>query len=752
MKRHSRLFLSLALTAVLALVVWQRMAVNRASAAAYTGTAQIGGKVQLDLTVSPPVASPRDILQLELRLLNRESTAVDPLVTVQLPASLHTAETRLPPGASLNVQANTLTWQPHLAGRSLGTLSLPLRVEAVDLANPEAALVATLSVNGDARRGEAIVWLGTLPQITAVLDASQVSIGQPVQLTAAVQGPGPLKQVWHLGDGRRVDIGDPLVVYPTAGVYEVAVEVSNPLGTVRRTAELTIVPHAAAQFAPDDDTPGAGQTVTFRNESGGAAGMSYTWDFGDGTLSTETHPLHTYQAPGTYQVRLLASNVYGTSETMHTVTVGVPPAADILVAESAPAGDILQGMANADESVTQMTWEMGDGRVYEGSQVAHAYRQTGDYYVTLTAKNEFGETRVGKWVHVEPGTLRVFLPLVGNMIGLTGGSTVDAADGALGLNLEPVALDGEFRMPTLDLPAEISATEALFRYLNEARRLFDLPAFANDSALNAAAQAHAVDMASYDFTNHTGSDSSTPEERFLFYGYGRGYAGEAAAWGFEDPKAVVEWWVNSEAHRPIVLNRYATDVGVGYGRDYAASSIWYWTAEFGNRHGSGVQPTLRVEGPPAGSATLNSAVVTFLWNYSQPLMTGQRFTVYLTNDETSLAVGSVDRPVQGTRYALSISPLDFPSAVGQFEWQVQLEGSGVAQLAGPQLAITINRDPSLPTPTPLATVTPAATAVAPTATLPPTATPVAEPPTPTPRPTTAPPVIITATPAPTAQP
>jgi PKD repeat protein len=38
---------------------------------------------------------------------------------------------------------------------------------------------------------------------------------------------------------------------------------------------------------------------------------AWIWDFGDGKMSTERHPIHLYQNVGTYTVNLTASNSYG---------------------------------------------------------------------------------------------------------------------------------------------------------------------------------------------------------------------------------------------------------------------------------------------------------------------------------------------------------------------------------------------------------------------------------------------------------
>ena len=60
-------------------------------------------------------------------------------------------------------------------------------------------------------------------------------------------------------------------------------------------------------------------TVTFQNNS---TGDSYHWDFGDGQTSNIFAPIHSYDAPGTYTVMLVAnSNSCGSDTTYQTITV-----------------------------------------------------------------------------------------------------------------------------------------------------------------------------------------------------------------------------------------------------------------------------------------------------------------------------------------------------------------------------------------------------------------------------------------------
>lgn len=51
--------------------------------------------------------------------------------------------------------------------------------------------------------------------------------------------------------------------------------------------------------------------------------VSWQWDFGDGAISTEQSPLHTYDSTGIYQVCLTVSNQYGSDTQCRTLFMGV---------------------------------------------------------------------------------------------------------------------------------------------------------------------------------------------------------------------------------------------------------------------------------------------------------------------------------------------------------------------------------------------------------------------------------------------
>jgi PKD repeat protein len=81
-----------------------------------------------------------------------------------------------------------------------------------------------------------------------------------------------------------------------------------------------------ADFSWWPEQPAPGESVRFVDQSSGPP-QAWSWDLGDGTTTTDRHPEHVYQAPGTYTVTLAATNVHGASD---------PVSQDIAVSGAAP--------------------------------------------------------------------------------------------------------------------------------------------------------------------------------------------------------------------------------------------------------------------------------------------------------------------------------------------------------------------------------------------------------------------------------
>ncbi len=745
--------LSVGMLAVLlgaALFVWR----PSSSAVLYSGYARAdSGSLSLEVIVNPPVGTPGAQMQMVTRVTNHGPQALTPSIMLRLPRSLLADMYALPAGATFNLQQNHIDWLPVVPAGSVVEFTLDMVAQTADVANPEQPIVALLRLQGDEREAAAPLWIGIAPLVGDVSAKGQVSVGQPVRLQAEVAGPEPLTTSWNLGDGRKLDLLAPEVVFPTAGSHEITVEVANPGGRVTKRITLTVLPNPVSSFRPDDDAPAVGQPVTFVNMSGGQPPLRVFWDFGDGaTVMGEQQPTHVFNQGGIYRVRLTIENDFGRSEAVWDVSVGVAPAADMIILDSAVVGAPLIGQAFGDDTVTHYVWDMGDGRQEEGANINHIYRLPGDYYVTMVADNGFGQTPIGQWVHVGPGMTSLFLPLAAGEAGGDASSLSVDLPGVTELDPAVQSLADTFVLEPLQFADGTSPAEQLLAYINAARARFDLPPMTYGFELSAAAQSHALDKSRFPDNPHVGTDGTTAAERLLRSGYGGGYAGEATAWGFSDPRLAVEFWMNSDSHRPLILNRLGTAVGIGYVEDFSTTNVWHWTAEFGIAYGAPVRPVLRALLPAGGYSALDTEVVNYSWMWPVKLAAGEHFTVYLKAGERLVPLGSIVQPVYGSRYVLSVdarntlrSASTGAAPLGSYNWLVRLEdGLGNAIAESETRVVAYTADPSIIEATAVPTLSiVTATPALPTATPTPTLLPTLEPPSYEP-----PPVIVTATPMP----
>ncbi len=116
------------------------------------------------------------------------------------------------------------------------------------------------------------------------------------------------------------------------GTYEVSLTVTDNDGlsnTSSGTVEVDNAPPVAA-FSLSPEQPVAGQAVSFTDGSSDPDGSiaAWQWTFGDGAISSEANPSHTYSEDGTYEVTLTVTDDDGAtnSSSQHlTVAANEPP-------------------------------------------------------------------------------------------------------------------------------------------------------------------------------------------------------------------------------------------------------------------------------------------------------------------------------------------------------------------------------------------------------------------------------------------
>jgi uncharacterized protein YkwD len=113
---------------------------------------------------------------------------------------------------------------------------------------------------------------------------------------------------------------------------------------------------------------------------------------------------------------------------------------------------------------------------------------------------------------------------------------------------------------------------------NRERKEAGLPLVKASARLEAAAMAHARDMAEHERMDHKGSDGSTPFRRMERQGYSYRRAGENIAYGQPDVEGVMKVWMNSPPHKKNILGGFS-QIGVGYAT--AEDGTPYWCVTFG---------------------------------------------------------------------------------------------------------------------------------------------------------------------------
>lgn len=105
-------------------------------------------------------------------------------------------------------------------------------------------------------------------------------------------------------------------------------------------------------------------TVQFKDASEGAS--AYLWNFGDENTSTEASPEHTYDAAGTYTVKLTVQDADGNSKSVEK-EVSVAGAVKAYFSATAQTdragkfGKIFTLDATASENAASIVWDFGDG-------------------------------------------------------------------------------------------------------------------------------------------------------------------------------------------------------------------------------------------------------------------------------------------------------------------------------------------------------------------------------------------------------
>jgi len=222
--------------------------------------------------------------------------------------------------------------------------------------------------------------------------------GQPVQFYDDSNG-SPIFWHWDFDDGTTSNLPNPTHTFSHKGDYNVELTVWENDGDFSDHSEKIEVfeyqqpspPTAGFSFWPS--SPAVNQPVFFDDTSVGNP-HSWVWQFDDGEGSSGRSPTHAFAEAGTYLVILTVTNVAGTDDEVHPVTVfgefQAPEASFFFLPTNPTVGQFVNFFDNS-----------GGGSVDSTEQYpGHQYDSEGAYDVSLTVTNSAGETSTVQTVNV----------------------------------------------------------------------------------------------------------------------------------------------------------------------------------------------------------------------------------------------------------------------------------------------------------------------------------------------------------------
>lgn len=124
---------------------------------------------------------------------------------------------------------------------------------------------------------------------------------------------------WDFGDGDESTDTNPIHTYRDPGSYKAALTVEGYGGNDSKSQAITVsTPPPEARFSCDKSSGEAPLTINFVSTSTGVIN-SYSWNFGDGGISSAINPSHTFIFAGIYTVGLTVTGPGGSHTYNHYI-------------------------------------------------------------------------------------------------------------------------------------------------------------------------------------------------------------------------------------------------------------------------------------------------------------------------------------------------------------------------------------------------------------------------------------------------
>ncbi|MBU3714598.1 MAG: PKD domain-containing protein, partial [Ferruginibacter sp.] len=212
----------------------------------------------------------------------------------------------------------------------------------------------------------------------------------------------PSSWKWDLGNGTISYLQNPSVVYFNPGQYTVKLIVKNATGedSVAKSQYITVYENPVIDFSASSTNGCPALLTNFSDLSTSVDGsiQSWKWDFGDGTLSQDKNPQHTYVNTGNFNVSLMVTNNHGCSNSNTKdkyIKVLEKPIVSFVNSSVTNCGtpQVIHFQNSSNGSgILKYKWDFGDGNISNEAKPSHTYTKSGSFTIKLFVTNDNGCT------------------------------------------------------------------------------------------------------------------------------------------------------------------------------------------------------------------------------------------------------------------------------------------------------------------------------------------------------------------------
>ena len=230
-----------------------------------------------------------------------------------------------------------------------------------------------------------------LPNTVTAFFNTDITAGcAPLEVAFTDFSEGGTAIQYDFDDGTFTGAPDPVHVFTEPGLYIIEQSVNNGCSFDTTSITIEVFGSPELDFTAGPSSLCVNESVSFDASPGGA--VSLVWDFGDGSGSSLSDPVHTYLQPGIFSVVLTGTGVNGCeSAVSHPVTVTGAPQASVEVPDQVGCSPFTVAFSGSSDSGLFYAWDFGDGNTDVGEEAQHTFFNAGSeplhYTVSLVVEN-----------------------------------------------------------------------------------------------------------------------------------------------------------------------------------------------------------------------------------------------------------------------------------------------------------------------------------------------------------------------------